>query len=339
MAAIPKGATSPDRLKYLDGWRGIAILMVLVSHFVGVTQIDIGRLGVDIFFVLSGMLMGNILFLKKTPLKPFFIRRVSRIMPLVLFYVIFWCALDFAFGLSHNQEYKNIGWILTFLRTYVTDGVSIWKSGIPVQHFWTLNVEEHAYIILGGVAAICSRSVTAGIIVLVLALLSIGFHLFYALVPEYAPFDWDLRTETIVVFIFLSAGYRLFRDQVEPYVPAFMPLITFALAVWTYTPESTWYLGPLCAPFLLAFTVNHLHSLPSFFIKVLEIRWLGCFGLWSFSIYIWQQPFFFYFIKVDKSWYEWGMVLAAASVLLGYLSFRFVETPARQYLVRRFAPR
>ena len=53
-------ATSSQNLKikridYLDGWRGLAILLVLISHFIpSITGADLGRFGVDIFFVLSG---------------------------------------------------------------------------------------------------------------------------------------------------------------------------------------------------------------------------------------------------------------------------------------------
>ncbi len=76
-----------DRIDYLDGWRGIAILLVLQSHFLPLSNwldIDSGRLGVDAFFCLSGLLMSNILFIKRTPLRDFYIRRASRILPAFL---------------------------------------------------------------------------------------------------------------------------------------------------------------------------------------------------------------------------------------------------------------
>ena len=74
---------SKNRFGYLDGWRGIAIAMVLISHFLGDLG-SYGRMGVDVFFVLSGLLMANILFVKRMPLSKFYKRRFSRVFPVFL---------------------------------------------------------------------------------------------------------------------------------------------------------------------------------------------------------------------------------------------------------------
>jgi len=44
-------------MRYLDGWRGLAILLVLEGHFLSILPLNTGRLGVDVFFCLSGFLM------------------------------------------------------------------------------------------------------------------------------------------------------------------------------------------------------------------------------------------------------------------------------------------
>ncbi|MBB6484382.1 acyltransferase family protein [Rhizobium lusitanum] len=60
----------------LDGWRGLAILIVLTGHFGGDTVLPgLASAGVDLFFVLSGRLMAEILFVRKIPLRLFFFRR------------------------------------------------------------------------------------------------------------------------------------------------------------------------------------------------------------------------------------------------------------------------
>ena len=58
-------------IDYLDGWRGLAIALVLQSHFLAIGGFNSGRLGVHVFFVLSGLLMGRILFIKRVPLGTF----------------------------------------------------------------------------------------------------------------------------------------------------------------------------------------------------------------------------------------------------------------------------
>ncbi|TIU24619.1 MAG: acyltransferase, partial [Mesorhizobium sp.] len=75
------------RLAYLDGWRGLSIALVLIGHFFPVPGINLGVLGVEFFFVLSGRLMGEILFIERFPLKKFFKRRFSRIYPALLVFV------------------------------------------------------------------------------------------------------------------------------------------------------------------------------------------------------------------------------------------------------------
>jgi peptidoglycan/LPS O-acetylase OafA/YrhL len=56
--------SSRTRLAYLDGWRGLSIALVLIGHFVPVPGINLGVLGVEFFFVLSGRLMAEILFIE-----------------------------------------------------------------------------------------------------------------------------------------------------------------------------------------------------------------------------------------------------------------------------------
>ena len=76
------------RVAVWDGWRGIAISMVLCGHFYDIKWLWEDRMGVDIFFVLSGMLMSIILFDKRQSLKDFYIRRLSRIYPALLVFCL-----------------------------------------------------------------------------------------------------------------------------------------------------------------------------------------------------------------------------------------------------------
>ncbi|MER8439084.1 hypothetical protein NKH36_02770 [Mesorhizobium sp. M1312] len=54
--------SSRTRLAHLDGWRGLSIVLVLIGHFFPVPGINLGVMGVEFFFVLSGRLMAEILF-------------------------------------------------------------------------------------------------------------------------------------------------------------------------------------------------------------------------------------------------------------------------------------
>ncbi|KQN30873.1 hypothetical protein ASE92_19235 [Pedobacter sp. Leaf41] len=88
----------------MDGWRAVAIMMVILGHFMLTLEpgsiihtilklTAIGGLGVKIFFVLSGFLITTLLIKEKIKytrinLKKFFIRRVLRIIPVLYLYLI-----------------------------------------------------------------------------------------------------------------------------------------------------------------------------------------------------------------------------------------------------------
>jgi peptidoglycan/LPS O-acetylase OafA/YrhL len=130
---------------HLDGWRGLAILLLLVGHFnllpsVAHHSIYTGRLGVKCFFVLSGRLMAEILFVRKTPIATFYQRRISRIFPALWFFVL---ALLILGLIALNEAIKT----LTFITNY-------FPAGAMLEHTWSLCIEEHSYVLLSILAVI-----------------------------------------------------------------------------------------------------------------------------------------------------------------------------------------
>jgi peptidoglycan/LPS O-acetylase OafA/YrhL len=105
-----------------------------------------GRLGVALFFALSGYLMGELLFVKNVALPGFFKRRFSRVVPTFWLYVAVAFALATWFGAERYQvPGDELVSTLLFARTYLPASVSIWAEQWPIGHFWSLNVEEHSY--------------------------------------------------------------------------------------------------------------------------------------------------------------------------------------------------
>ena len=145
-----------ERILALDGWRAFAILTVLVGHFMPVPGINMGLFGVELFFVLSGRLMADILFVKKLNLGEFFFRRSTRILPALIVFVLGF----FAFGLVMGEPYRmSPVWIatsLTFIQNYV---MAFWKVNGWFDHIWSLCVEEHSYMLLGLLAFLLGRGV------------------------------------------------------------------------------------------------------------------------------------------------------------------------------------
>jgi peptidoglycan/LPS O-acetylase OafA/YrhL len=160
----------PNRILALDGVRGIAILGVLLCH--GLCPIktesswahalkalfSFGTFGVDLFFVLSGFLITQILLKNHESsnlLKVFWIRRIARIMPLYLAFLAVMFAIC-AFFITENMPAVP-GWAYLFYlqNFYLAAGASPSHFGFDIT--WSLVIEEHFYLIFPFLIAFAPR--------------------------------------------------------------------------------------------------------------------------------------------------------------------------------------
>ena len=131
--------TPEPRLTQLDGLRGLAVLSVLVHHtWSGVTR---GH-GVTVFFVLSGFLITGILLdLRGRPnaMGVFYARRFLRIFPL------YYAVVLGAAALGQPAVRETLVWTLSYLTNIRMAFAG--PIGRPLDHFWSLAVEEQFYVI------------------------------------------------------------------------------------------------------------------------------------------------------------------------------------------------
>jgi peptidoglycan/LPS O-acetylase OafA/YrhL len=147
------GTAGLGYLRPLDGLRALAVLAVLASHWLPewvLFQIETGRLGVDLFFVLSGFLITSILLegrelvqsrrqsLASAALR-FYGRRVLRILPL------FYATLLAGLVLGVPRVVETWPWHATYLTNVYLALRGDWAGS--VTHFWSLAVEEQFYLL------------------------------------------------------------------------------------------------------------------------------------------------------------------------------------------------
>lgn len=144
-------------LKQLDVLRAVAVILVIIHHWIPPVslsnKLQLGAIGVDIFFVLSGFLITRILFQyriesdlsgmnKKSVLKIFYIRRTLRIFP--IYYLVILILLFF-----NKYTGTNIASAFPFFLTYTSNfyffKIQAWDG--MISHLWSLAVEEQFYLI------------------------------------------------------------------------------------------------------------------------------------------------------------------------------------------------
>lgn len=297
-------------LAELDAWRGGAILLLLCGHF-GVF-FPMGRLGVEFFFVLSGRLMAEILFVRKTSLPIFYLRRASRILPaLWMFVFAIWLAT--AAYPSFGIQWIDVVKALTFTMNYF--------PGPPaMDQIWSLCIEEHAYILLSLIALASQRwpfSVSTVLAAIAVVCIVNGVIRTYGGGTYYEVF-W--RTDTRGASIFMAAALYLWlrnREQLS-WLPIVAVVIGVLLHLAARVPDPVKYsVGTL----LLAYGVVAVRDLPQWLLRVITNPILIQFGLWSFSLYLWQQPFT-----------RFGTIGLLFVVPISLFSYYFAERPARTFL-------
>lgn len=136
-----------DYMPRLDGVRALAVVGVLITHFMwqfpGVADAQLGRIGVRVFFVLSGFLITRILLDYRERMsvgaaaKTFYIRRALRLLPALYFAVI----VSLILGIANMRE----DWLIHVL--YLSNFLLAVRGEVePIGHLWSLAVEEQFYI-------------------------------------------------------------------------------------------------------------------------------------------------------------------------------------------------
>lgn len=342
-----------QRVAYLDGWRGLAILFVLVDHFARIPGFKLGSFGVELFFVLSGRLMAELLVVQDTPWRTFLWRRFSRIYPALL--VLCTAMLIF----SHSSLYPayapkvsagEYGAALLFAMNYAA---RFRDHVIILDHTWSLCVEEHSYLLLVLLVLAVSRfrrgephggesraqvarqvGLAAGLIGVAMILSGIVQAQFFD--PNATGLYWrtDVRAGSVLMSFALYLALRpLQMRQQGAGLPSWLPTATFLIAlslqselfpVWI-----TFSLGTLA----LAVCVNTIDFASEPVRSALSARWITSVGMISYSLYLWQQPFFKFSDVLSAP------VSLAGSFAVAAISYVLIEKPSRAFLNRLWTRR
>ena len=327
--------TSSARIPTLDGWRGVAILMVLIAHaeagLLGrawkYDWLDIGQHGVTIFFVLSGYLITSRLLAEDLrDLRSFYIRRFFRLMPVVWTYLIFICA--FAAALHIHIIGRDITPCLFLYRNYVAET----PTNAMTSHFWSLSIEEQYYLLWPSVLLLAGRK-RAFAFAFILAFACAGYRfLFWAKYLIRGGLNSEVRMDALLIgsALGIALEHPAFRRWVRQYANALImtagPVLVICIARFhKLTPISE--VSAIAA--LLAATSMRPDSLCG---RMLDQHHLAFVGSISYSLYVWQEFF------LVPHWGPLAPIMIALLPLAAIMSYGLVERPCRRLGARIIRP-
>jgi peptidoglycan/LPS O-acetylase OafA/YrhL len=331
----------------IDGLRALAVLPVILFH-AGFEAFSGGFVGVDVFFVISGYLITSIIIAElaqgKFSIINFYERRARRILP-ALFFVILVC-MPFAWLWLLPADLEDFSQSLVAVAAFASNIHFLRESGYfdaavelkPLLHTWSLAVEEQYYVLFPLFLVLMwrfgRRWVIASLALLGMTSLMLAQWgsnakpeaAFYLLPTR----GWELLVGAYVAFYFSSNRRVAASRSVHELggLVGVMLLIYSVFAFDQYTPFPSLYtLAPTVGTALII-----LYASQSTFVgRLLGIKAFVGLGLISYSAYLWHQPLFAF--ARHRNLHEPGeslfAVLAAASLVLAYFSWRFVETPFR----------
>jgi peptidoglycan/LPS O-acetylase OafA/YrhL len=304
------------KFQALDGLRGISIILVILSHSLENFQLGglasgiyFGKIGVYIFFVISGFLITTLLLKEKmkygeVSLKGFYIRRSFRILPLVYLYL----AVLFLLNIIYNLKITGFSFLMSslFLKNLQLKNLD-WYT----NHLWSLAVEEQFYLIIPFLFTRLSLSNFKKIIQIAIVLLPIMTFAYYGKLDIdffHTPRFIHLGLGIIVnifgggtVFILIGSLFSIMFLSQNKYLlwiyekgANFSSIILFLIAIIINLPITPWYVPYISDAIfgLLIATVIILNlKEQSFFSQILNLKFLSTLGILSYSIYIWQQLF------------------------------------------------
>jgi peptidoglycan/LPS O-acetylase OafA/YrhL len=340
--------------------RGLAILLVVFYHNFGfINYFFFGWLGVDLFFVLSGYLITNILVsTQQHPnfLRQFYIRRTLRIFPvyylaLVIFLTIFPILRLNVAGLPYFLN--NQIWLWTYLQNWLFIAKPP-GNNLLLTHLWSLAVEEQFYLIWPFVILIVKRAKVLFVFMLALlvTVIALRYFLWIYKIENFAYFN--LYTFSRIDGICIGSMLALLRTFNKKGLKKFTPAIVFTLAglnfLFYFFNKKTQFTLPFMAivgyttfAVLFALLVNEGVEGKSKVISIIfNNKILKFFGKISYSLYVFHWPLHLLILPYIMKWISisldqriYVLIVSAslttlAGILLSILSYRYFE----RYFIR-----
>ena len=337
---------SPGYRPDIDGLRAVSILSVVYFHAYP-HELTAGFIGVDIFFVISGFLIGGLISSEIAAgtftFASFYARRVRRIFPALVLVMAFVYAVGWK--VMFPEEFRQLGRHIAAASVFVSNFVLLEEVGYfdmeahtkPLLHLWSLAIEEQfyllwplfAWVLRGRRALFISLTVAAALVSFALNVTSaeVSTTAFYSPQTRF----WELAIGVLVAHLPREAMTRWVAARWLREAAVVAGLARHRLCGLLIDARASFPGWWVLLPVLGAATVIAVgpHSFASRY--VLGSRPMVFVGKISYPLYLWHWPLFAF------TWLAYGtqppsevaLPLIAASFVLAWLTYQFVEKPVR----------
>ncbi|MHA6643008.1 acyltransferase family protein [Mesorhizobium sp. A623] len=346
-AVAGRGFSHPKYRADIDGLRAVAVLSVVAFH-ASPTVLPGGFIGVDIFFVISGFLISTIIFENLDRgtfgFREFYARRIRRIFPPLI--IVMLACLTFGWFVLFSDEYAQLGKHVGAGAAFISN-IALWtEAGYfdnagetkPLLHLWSLGIEEQFYIVWPFLVWLGWKlRFNLAFVAITIAAVSLSLNVANirqdAIGTFYSPQTrfWELTAGSLLAWValyrpnifvergafvantlslsgagLLALGFVIIRPEGFPGLWAVLPVVGAVLTI--AAGPSAWS--------------NRL---------ILSNKLAVWVGLISFPVYLWHWPLLSFGRIVEGEMPNRGyrVVAVAASILLAWISTRFIEKRLR----------
>jgi peptidoglycan/LPS O-acetylase OafA/YrhL len=353
---IPAQSSREQFRPDIEGMRAIAVGLVILFHayhkpFTG------GFVGVDVFFVISGFLITSLLLKEqeragRISISRFYARRVRRILPastlvvlITLFATYSWLGFIAGNNVANDAKWTEIFAANIHFGFVGTDYFGAQLPPSPLQHMWSLGVEEQFYLVWPGVFLVLvllargaqHRKALAGALSLIIAGSLIWSVIQTAVNQTWAYFSpltraWELALGALVAV--LAPTIARLRHAWAPQALAFAGLAGIALAAVFFTSDTRYpgiavSLPVVGSAVLIAAGCANQRTIAGRGLSARPMQWVGA---RSYSMYLWHWPLLIipaqYASKELSAFQNTGWVLL--TVVASAITYRLVENPVRR---------
>lgn len=347
-------------LPEIDGLRAVAVLSVVLYH-ANVPGFSAGYLGVDIFFVISGYLITGLLHHEgqhtgRIDFIAFYARRFRRLLPALALVLL--VTLLLAWQILFPAELPRLSKAATAVLLMYSNIHFMQYSGgyfdpsvdvMPLLHTWSLSVEEQFYLfwpfLVMGCFVLARRQrlnvdrllgVVLGVSIIAsfafwLAKLSSNPNTAFYMMPARV---WELGLGGLINFLPGASRHQRHGSARVRQLSSVVLIVIFATLCLPLPADKyavLLYPAAVMATAALIYAI-HCHASSALVQAVLKNKLTIYVGLLSYSFYLWHWPL----LALGRAYYLGerllvrDLALVLLSLVLAYLSYRFVETPIRR---------